>query len=894
MKLTRYAARALAVSWTICLVAVVAPAAQAAKPSTRPAAPVLATTPAALTNATSASFTWAAVPSATSYSCSRDGAKAVTCVSGVTYTGLTSRSHTFSVRTITGGGKAGTSAPTSYSWTVDTIAPAAPTVAAPPSPTRNTQVSVGFSDSDASVASYTCALDGAAATTCATPFTAAGLGSGSHTLVVAARDAAGNATAATPVTWVVDLSAPLAAVVTAPPAYTASTSVSVPFSSDDLGAAYACSLDGAAGAACVSPFTASGLGEGAHSLTISATDGVGNVGSPVTVVWIVDVTAPVAPRVVTGPAPRTNQHPGTVVFTLPEAATTAECRADADAWAACTSPWTTAALIDGDHTISLRAVDRAGNRSSISPTTFTVDSTAPAPAQILTGPADPSNVPSPIFALVETDPSTLSFECSLDGAPVVDCTTPDPYTVDVSGDGQHVLSVVALDGPPADPTTNRSAAVSWTWMLDTVAPAAPEFPASLPALTGSSVTIPIKTDPSATTTCMLDGNAIPCGTAISVAGLTNGGHVVQARSTDEAGNASSAQHSWTVDATAPTVTVTNPTTTTGSTAVGFSEDVLGATAVALQVVGDTTHKNVAAQSCRSSAGAVVSCTGAVRTVLLTPVGSLIPGQSYVVYVAPTVRDAAGNSAGGSPAGFRANRLAEESSRAVVQSWKRIATSSAYGGSYLTEHSAGASVNLVFTGTMITWYTVTGPAQGTARVYVDNVLKATTNNYAAAAHYKVARTVKGLKAGTHTLKVVVTGLKGSKLGKDTSVSVDAVRVGTVSINGTPSLVQLWRAASASGHRWAVDNLAGSSITMRFRGTAISLATVLGPDRGLAEIRIDGKTRLTFDGYSSAVRYGVLKTVSGLTNTVHTVTVVVTGKKRAASKGTWVAVDFLRVA
>jgi hypothetical protein len=204
------------------------------------------------------------------------------------------------------------------------------------------------------------------------------------------------------------------------------------------------------------------------------------------------------------------------------------------------------------------------------------------------------------------------------------------------------------------------------------------------------------------------------------------------------------------------------------------------------------------------------------------------------------------------------------------------------------------VNLVFTGTMITWYTVTGPAQGTARVYVDNVLKATTNNYAAAAHYKVARTVKGLKAGTHTLKLVVTGLKGSKLGKDTSVSVDAVRVGTASINGTPSLVQLWRAASASGHRWAVDNLAGSSITMRFRGTAISLATVLGPDRGLAEIRIDGKTRLTFDGYSSAVRYGVLKTVSGLTNTVHTVTVVVTGKKRAASKGTWVAVDFLRVA
>jgi hypothetical protein len=894
MQPTRLVVRAAAVTWLASVVAALGmPAAEAAKPSARPAAPVLSSSPAALTNATTATFAWAAVTGASSYSCSLDGAKAVTCASGVSYTGLTSRSHSLSVRTVSGSGKAGSSTPTSVSWTVDTVAPAAPTVSAPPSPTRNTQVSVAFSDTDSSVAFYRCALDGGTANPCSTPFTANALGAGTHSLVVSALDAAGNAQAAAPVSWTVDLSAPLAAVVTAPAAYTSSTSVSVPFTSDDAGATYSCALDGAAAGACTSPFTATGLAEGVHSLTVVATDGVGNVGTPVVLGWTIDTTAPDAPHLVTGPAPRTNQHTATIVFSLPESGSVSECRVDADAWAACTSPWTSSALVDGSHTVDIRALDRADNVSGVTSTPFLVDSTAPAPAQILSGPADPSNTTAPTFALVETDPSTLYFECSLDGAPVVDCTTPDPYTLTVSGDGQHVLTVVALDGPPADATTNRSAAVSWTWTLDTQAPAAPAF--SLPPLTGSAIEVPLSTDPAATTTCLLDSTTVSCGSGIAVGGLTTGSHTLQVITSDAAGNTASLSTTWTVDATAPTVTVTNPTTITGVTTVAFSEDVLGAaTGVALQVVGDATHANVASRSCRSAAGAVVACSGLVRKVLLTPAPYLMPGQSYAVYVAPSVKDAAGNSAGASAAAFRANRYAQENSPAVLQSWRKVGTSYSYGGSYQSDRSAGAQFSYAFTGTSITWFTVTGPTQGTARVYVDNVLKATVNNYAAATHYKVARTVKGLSSARHTLKVVVLGARGSSLGKDTLIALDAIRVGSGAVVATPVTVQSWRAVAASGRRWAVSNLAGATSTLRFRGTAISLATILGPDRGLAEIRVDGKLRMTFDGYATTTKYGVLKTVSGLTNAVHTVTVTVKGTKRTASKGTWVAVDFFGAA
>lgn len=82
----------------------------------------------------------------------------------------------------------------------------------------------------------------------------------------------------------VDNTAPAAPTLVTGPAATIDTNTaSIAFSSPELGATFKCSLDGGAAAACGSPAVLNGLANGAHTFSVTATDSVGNVGSPLTV-----------------------------------------------------------------------------------------------------------------------------------------------------------------------------------------------------------------------------------------------------------------------------------------------------------------------------------------------------------------------------------------------------------------------------------------------------------------------------------------------------------------------------------------------------------------------------------------------------------------------------------
>jgi len=96
---------------------------------------------------------------------------------------------------------------------------------------------------------------------------------------------------------------------------------------------------------------------------------------------------------------------------------------------------------------------------------------------------------------------------------------------------------------------------------------------------------------------------------------------------------------------------------------------------------------------------------------------------------------------------------KRNSPVVLPAWKTVKTTAAYGGSYVMEHRGGASVSYKFASTSVTWYTVTGRTRATRNVYVDNVKKATINNYASSATYHVARTWSGFTKATHTVKIV---------------------------------------------------------------------------------------------------------------------------------------------
>jgi hypothetical protein len=82
-------------------------------------APSLGSTPPSITNSASASITFSG-GSGTSYQCQIDGGGYSACTSPASYAALGQGSHTFAVRAI-GGTSSGPA--TSYTWTVDTVAP---------------------------------------------------------------------------------------------------------------------------------------------------------------------------------------------------------------------------------------------------------------------------------------------------------------------------------------------------------------------------------------------------------------------------------------------------------------------------------------------------------------------------------------------------------------------------------------------------------------------------------------------------------------------------------------------------------------------------------------------------------------------------------------------------
>ena len=145
--------------------------------------------PPALTNQTTASFSFSSNKSGSTFQCSLDGAKLSGCTSPRAYTGLGDGSHTFAVRA-TAAGKTGPK--TQYTWVVDTVTPDTAITSAPPA--SSTSGSAGFTFSSTEDGStFVCRLDEGGIAPCTSPKAYAGLGDGNHTFRVQAVDAAGNA-----------------------------------------------------------------------------------------------------------------------------------------------------------------------------------------------------------------------------------------------------------------------------------------------------------------------------------------------------------------------------------------------------------------------------------------------------------------------------------------------------------------------------------------------------------------------------------------------------------------------------------------------------------------------------------------------------------------------------
>jgi hypothetical protein len=335
-----------------------------------------------------------------------------------------------------------------------------------------------------------------------------------------------------------------------------------------------------------------------------------------------------------------------------------------------------------------------------------------------------------------------------------------------------------------------------------------------------------------------------------------------------------------VDVTAPTAALAAPAGLVGPLSVAFSEPVAGASAatVALRIAGAT-----------AGLPATVACTATSCTV--QPAKALVAGQQYELVLAAGITDTAGNTLAPATLPFRAALAHEESAPGAVYRWRSSAAAPAYGGSYAVERAPGARASFTFTGTSFTWWTVAARSQGLARVYVDGVYKGTVSNYASSTRWKVARTYAGLANAAHTVDIVVAGARASSSATDTQVIIDAVTVAGRLI-ASPGLTHAWGAravAGASGSRVLRSDFTGATASFAFRGTSVTWVTARGKEMGKARIYVDGVLQATVDNYANVPSYGVARRITGLTDAVHTVKVVVLGTKATFATGRWVVVD-----
>ena len=129
-------------------------------------------------------------------------------------------------------------------------------------------------------------------------------------------------------------------------------------------ATFECSVDGGQFASCSSPHTTTALGDGPHVFSVRATDLAGNVDQSPAERQITVETPDQTPPETTidaGPTGPTDDHSPTFVFSAAEPGSRFECSVDDGPFEPCASPFTTAPLPPGRHTLAVRAIDSAGN-----------------------------------------------------------------------------------------------------------------------------------------------------------------------------------------------------------------------------------------------------------------------------------------------------------------------------------------------------------------------------------------------------------------------------------------------------------------------------------------------------------------------------------------------------
>jgi hypothetical protein len=378
-------------------------------------------------------------------------------------------------------------------FTIDTTAPAAPTLIAPPDGiiTSSNTITFTWSDVGPDADHYNIQVTyGVTTETYLANNTSALLtlnyGDGDYLWTVEALDAAGNTSGYTD-TWTLRLQGtpPPTPALISPISGTLFATDTVTFTWSGTGAVtYTLAVSDAVYTTPATTYLVSGLADGVYTWTVAAYSILGLTnGYTDTWFFTVDTTPPLTP---TGVSPSSGELLGsnTVPFTWTVATdalsgvtnyTVLVTGPGASVYSATVGTITGTVLTlgpDGDYTWVVQAIDAAGNASAFSePITFTVDANAPE-VPVLLAPPDGAitNTTAITLAWGRVD-QTLTYTVHLNG---------DTYAVPqagssaiisptVLGEGVYTWTVEAID----DLGRSSGLAATWVFTIDTTAPAAP-------------------------------------------------------------------------------------------------------------------------------------------------------------------------------------------------------------------------------------------------------------------------------------------------------------------------------------------------------------------------------------------------------------------------------------
>ncbi|MHA6780363.1 right-handed parallel beta-helix repeat-containing protein [Pseudonocardia saturnea] len=426
-------------------------------------------------------------PAGLEFACSLDGGEFLPCTSPWTYPNPDlpepldpGALHTFAVQAIDLEGNADPS-PASLSWTFtgDTTAPVVSFVATPPAATGATTARFVFSANDPYPA-FECALNGAPAEPCASPLDLTDLVPGPQVLAVRATDLAGNLGAATEFTWTV-VGEPVTALAATPPVASTTSTATFAFTADQPGSTYLCSVDGGPFAPCAPPVTLTGLASGDHTFAVRSINSYGVVQTEPTVfAWTVTLPPPPVTTFSAQPAATTVDTTATFAFAADTPGAVFECALDLAAFAPCTSPVTVTGLAVGEHDFAVRATGAEGQVAApvvveweiLPPDTAAPDTT------LASGPPASTTATEATVTFGATEAGS-TFQCAVDGAAYVACTS--PLTVTGLGVGNHEVQIRATDA--AGNVDASPLLVAWT--VTAPAPSCPTTPVTANAVADS-------------------------------------------------------------------------------------------------------------------------------------------------------------------------------------------------------------------------------------------------------------------------------------------------------------------------------------------------------------------------------------------------------------------------